>query len=183
MSANKFPSRQSQRGATLVVALLVLVLIMMIGITAVTVSKTQFTLAGNLQFEDAAMNNAEAALASGEAWLTSGSGNYNNAGFTSAGYLNNATKVNYLYPNNVTVDPLTMTWSDSNSLAVTGTSGKQRYYIQQLTINSSLGGTDLSIRQGSFLTQKVNTYVITARGESARGAVKFVQSNYSVLQQ
>lgn len=183
MSANNSLLRRSQRGATLVVALLVLVLIMMIGITAVTVSKTQFTLAGNLQFEDAAMNNAEAALAGGEIWLNTSSANYNNVGFTSAGYLNSTTKVNYLYPNNVTVDPLSMTWSDSNSVALTGTAGKQRYYIQQLSINNSLGGTDLSIRQGSFLTQKVNTYVITARGESARGAVKFVQSNYSVLQQ
>jgi type IV pilus assembly protein PilX len=181
MSPNKL-LRRTQRGATLVVALLVMVLIMMIGITAVTVSKTQFTLAGNLQFEDAAMNNAEAALAAGEAWLNASTDNYNNAGFTSAGYLNNATRVNYLYPSNVTVDPLTMTWSDSNSFAIAGTDGKQRYYIQQLTINNSLGGTDLSIRQGSFLSQKVNTYVITARGESARGAVKFVQSNYSVLQ-
>ncbi len=67
MRRSALPSlRRHQRGATLVVALLILVLIMMIGITAVSTSNTQFRLAGNLQFEDSAMNNAEAAIAKGD---------------------------------------------------------------------------------------------------------------------
>ena len=60
--AARFPGRQG--GATLVIALLILVLIMMIGITAVSTSNTQYKLAGNLQFEDGAMNNAETAITS-----------------------------------------------------------------------------------------------------------------------
>ena len=55
--AARFPGRQG--GATLVIALLILVLIMMIGITAVSTSNTQYKLAGNLQFEDSALNNSE----------------------------------------------------------------------------------------------------------------------------
>ena len=72
------PSRQ--RGATLLIALLVLVLIMMLGITAVSTSNTQFKLAGNIQFEDGALNNAESAVTAAESWLAS-AGNSNNAGF------------------------------------------------------------------------------------------------------
>ncbi len=64
--------RSRQRGATLVVALLILVLIMMIGITAVSTSDTQYKLAGNLQFEDSALNNAEAAVTAAEIWLATG---------------------------------------------------------------------------------------------------------------
>ncbi|MBL8336979.1 MAG: hypothetical protein JNM97_09410, partial [Rhodoferax sp.] len=82
MRRSALPSlRRHQRGATLVVALLILVLIMMIGITAVSTSNTQFRLAGNLQFEDSAMNNAEAAVTAAENWLATGT-NYNNAAFT-----------------------------------------------------------------------------------------------------
>ena len=64
------PARQ--RGATLIVALLILVLIMIIGITAVSTSNTQYKLAGNLQFEDSAINNAETAISSAELWLSTG---------------------------------------------------------------------------------------------------------------
>ena len=66
----RMPARQ--RGATLVIALLVLVLIMMIGITAISTSDTQYKLAGNLQFEDSALNNAEAAVTAAENWLSTG---------------------------------------------------------------------------------------------------------------
>jgi Tfp pilus assembly protein PilX len=62
-----FPGRQ--QGATLVIALLILVLIMMIGITAISTSNTQYKLAGNLQFEDGATNNAETAVTTAENWL------------------------------------------------------------------------------------------------------------------
>ena len=122
-----FPARQ--RGATLVIALLILVLIMMIGITAVSTSDTQFKLAGNLQFEDSALNNAETAVAAAENWLSNGT-NFSNAGFTT---------------------------------------------------DNRLMGSGVGLGKGSSGCNKVNLYQITARGVSARGATKLVQSFYSVL--
>ena len=81
-SGLRFAARQ--KGATLVIALLILVLIMMIGITAVSTSNTQFKLAGNLQFEDSAMNNTESAVSAAENWLSTGT-NYTNAAFVGGG--------------------------------------------------------------------------------------------------
>ena len=111
--AASIPARQ--QGATLVIALLILVLIMMIGITAVSTSNTQFKLAGNLQFEDSALNNAEAAVTAAEVWLAAGT-NHKNAGFTA---YNRAVNPQ-LYPMgrlaglaNPDNSPLTMTWRDS----------------------------------------------------------------------
>ena len=183
------PARQ--RGATLVIALLILVLIMMIGIMAISTSNTQYKLAGNLQFEDSAMNNAEAGIAAAEQWLGTGT-NYNNAGFTSfaAATTPHLKPIGYLAtltaPNN---SPVSMTWSDSNSCSVgsagtpcTGGNTAQRYLIELMSRNNRLQGSSQVVggRTSSGCNQ-VNTYQITARGVSARGATKFVQSFYSVL--
>lgn len=174
------PARQ--RGATLVIALLVLVLIMMIGITAVSTSDTQFKLAGNLQFQDGALNNAETAVTAAENWLATGT-NFSDAGFTSY----DGTKPQLLpigrlagltAPDN---NPLTMVWANANSLAVDGNT-QQRYFIELMSRNNKLQGSSQVVggRTSSGCNQ-VNTYQITGRGASARGATKFVQSYYSVL--
>ncbi len=176
----ELPARQ--RGATLVIALLVLVLIMMIGITAISTSDTQFKLAGNLQFEDSALNNAETAVTAAENWLATGT-NFGDAGFTT--YDNAKPQLlpigrlaGLAAPDN---DALSLTWGDGNSLAVGGNT-RQRYFIEQMSLNNKLQGSSQVIggRTSSGCNQ-VNTYQITGRGTSARGATKFVQSFYSVL--
>ena len=175
----RFAARQ--QGATLVIALLILVLIMMIGITAVSTSNTQFKLAGNLQFEDSALNNAEVAITTAENWLTPAANN--DPGF--AAY-NVATP--HLLPTGYLAalvapanSPLSMTWGNTNSLAVGG-SNAQRYFIELMSRNSRLLGSSAVVGgRASAACNQVNTYLITARGVSARGATKFVQSYYSVL--
>ena len=183
-----FGSRQ--QGSALVMSLLILALIMILGVTAMSTSNTQFKLAGNIQFEDSALNNAEVAIATAEVWLTPAGGapypsssNFRNAAFTtfssSTGYLHPKGHMATLSsPNN---DPLAMVWSDSNSVSVAG-NGNQRYMIELISENSRLQGSNLGLgpRRSSGCNQ-VNTYLITARGLSARGATKFVQSYFSVL--
>ena len=182
---SKLPARQN--GATLVIALLVLVLIMMIGITAVSISNTQYKLAGNLQFEDAAMNNAETAIAAGEAWFNADPNNYKSGGF--ATYASGSTP--YLYPIGssaaIISNPLTAVWSNSNSICVgssdiacTGGKPEQRYVIQMLSANNSLMGSSQAVGgRISAACNRVNTYQIIGRGISARGASKTVVSYYS----
>lgn len=179
-----------QRGATLVIALLILVLIMMIGITAVSTSNTQYRLAGNLQFENSALNNAEAAVTTAENWLSSGN-NARNIGFDAR----NQAVTPQLYPIGGAPNPLTVAeWRDSqedlataNSLRVsdplTGNpNASQRYFIEQMSINNRLQGSSQAVGgRVSAGCNQVNTYLITGRGISARGATKFVQSYYSVL--
>lgn len=186
-SAGSLPGRQA--GATLVIALLILVLIMMIGVTAVSTSDTQYKLAGNLQFEDSALNNAETAVTAAESWLSTGS-NYNSAGFTTY----NRAVAPEIYPIGGAGNPLSMTWRDSvddsataNSVSVTDAltgnrNTSQRYYIELMSRNNRLQGSSQVVggRTSSGCNQ-VNTYQITGRGVSARGATKFVQSFYSVL--
>lgn len=72
MTARPTTSRYRQQGATLIITLVILALIMQLGIAAMLASDTQFRLSGNLQFEDMALNRAEAAIAAGESWLATG---------------------------------------------------------------------------------------------------------------
>lgn len=179
-----FKPGHGQTGSTLIISLIILILLMLLGVTAMKTSDTQFQLAGNLQFEDAAMNNAETAINAAETWLATGT-NFSNAAFTTY----NASAGTYqLYPVGSLAalippanDPLTMTWSDTNSLQVAGNTN-QRYIIELMSTNNTLVGSSVVTGgRASSACNKVNTYRITARGASARGATKFVQSYYSVL--
>jgi type IV pilus assembly protein PilX len=174
------PSRlHAQRGASLAVALVVITVLMLSGVAAFYASGTQFRLAGNLQYLNAALNQTETAVAAAESWLAT-STNFQSAGFTT--YSSSVTPqlypAGYLTTNNI--DPLTMTWTDSNSKKV-DTAGNQRYLIEMLATNKRLQGSDLSIGgRTSTGCSMVNLYRVTARGVSARGAAKTLQSAYSV---
>jgi type IV pilus assembly protein PilX len=175
------PSQSRQQGATLIVALVILVLIMMLGIAAINSSKVQFKLAGNLQFEEVAMNSAETALATGEQWLAT-AGNISNEGFTTY-----ASATAHLHPvghlsglSAPANDPLTMAWDGTSDIQVGNTN--QRYMIELKSLKNRLQGSSLAQgQQKSTTCNEVNTYLITARGRATRGATKFIQSYYSVL--
>lgn len=179
-----------QRGATLVVALIVLVLIMMIGIMAITSSDTQYRLAANLQYEDVSMNNAEMALHDAERWL-SVPANRDDAAFLVA----DATRPHLLpmLPETATAAeraarenlPFTMDWDSAMRVVLPGEAANldvRRYYIEMMSTNSRLRGSSASVGSLAVAScNRVNTYQITARGEAARGANKIVQSYFGVL--
>lgn len=172
--------RHHQQGATLVVTMVILVLITMLGTAAMLASDTQLKLTGNIQFEDVALNRAEAALAAAESWLASHS---EDAGFT---HYNPATPQIYpvgqlagmAAPNNSVLD---MVWSDSNSLAVVPGDDTQRYLIEQVSLHVRPPGSSSVVGdRATTACNAVNTYLVTARGTAARGASKWVQSYYAV---
>lgn len=162
-----------QRGSTLIVSLIILVILMLLGVGAMVVSDTGYKLAGNLQFQDSALNNAETAVAEGEKWLSSGT-NIQDQRFAT-------TAADEIYGLAENPDPLTMSWDNSTSLAVGGNSA-QRYFIDLMSEgNQPLpSGAGIGVRRSSACN-KVNTYRVVGQGTSARGAVRFVESYYSVL--
>lgn len=173
--------RSNQRGATLVIALIFLLLIMMIGIVAMNSSNTQYRLAGNLQFENTAMNNAEAALAAGEQFLAS-AGSFKNPGFTTY-----STTTPQLHPiGHLSAlaapadNPLTMAWNGTSDKQVD--SSNQRYMVEQMSAKTRLLGSSQAVGgHRATACNEVNTYRVTGKGQAPRGGTKFVQSFYSVL--
>ena len=65
---------QAQRGASLAVALVVITVLMLSGVAAFYSSGTQFRLAGNLQYQNAALNQTETAVAATESNQIASSG-------------------------------------------------------------------------------------------------------------
>lgn len=176
---------QHQAGSTLIISLIILVILMLLGVSAMMTSNTQYKLAGNLQFEDAAMNNAEAAVNSAETALATGAIAILDPGFTTAYVSANGPVATGLYPINSGIDPLTLDWPGSggngNAYSVQ-VAGGQRYIIEQMSINNRLAGSSQTVGgRASSGCGQVNTYRITGNGTSARGATKLVQSFYSVL--
>lgn len=166
----------TQRGSTLVISLIILIILMLLGVTAMVTSNTAFKLAGNLQFENNAMNSAEAVLSEVENWLEAGTIDYNHVDFFATPPVTASTTGRY--PRNSGVDPMTMAWNDTNSAAA----GQGRYIIELMSTNSVLIGSSVTVGGPlSYACNRVNTYRITARGTSARGAAKLVQSYFSVL--
>jgi Tfp pilus assembly protein PilX len=171
------PGRQRGASSLFITVILVLV-VMLLGTTAAVLSSTQFKLAGNLQYENVAFNLAEGALASAESWLSTGT-NARKNGFTSYGTDDPALP--HIFPiGHLTADPLTMTWTDSNSLKL-DTVGAQRYLIEKYGADNQPLGTGLD-NGGRPLTgcQKVDVFRITTRGTSAKGTTKLVQTTYSM---
>jgi Tfp pilus assembly protein PilX len=168
-----------QRGASsLFVTVILVLVIMMLGITAAVLSNTQFRLAGNLQFENLAFNQAEGAVANGESWVSTGT-NSKDAGFDA-----HAAGTPHLHPMGYLaasgLDPLTMTWDNSNSLAVAG-DDTRRYLIEKVGADNQVLGSGLGVG-GRLNTacQKVNIFRIAGRGTSVKGTTKIVQSTYTV---
>jgi Tfp pilus assembly protein PilX len=173
-------SPRRQHGITLITTAVILVLVMLLGVSAVMFSRSEFRLAGNLQFRNTALNDAESAVVFAEQWLSSGN-NYLNAGFTAY----DAAGTPHLYPINYMAglaapdnNPLTMDWGNDNSIAV----GNSRYLIERVALNKKLIPTSQNIGANKATgCAQVNIYRIVVRGESSRGTTRFIQSIYSVL--
>ena len=169
---NRNPARGRQQGASLVISMVMLAVLMILGVTAYVASTTQFRMAANLQFQNLAMANAESALATAETWIAA---NYNDAGFTTR-------SAGGLYPDGTAGDPLTMTWDDSTSVKVDA-DGRQRFMIELLVADrvlpsNSIGNCNVYGLSGPC--PRVNVYRLTARGTSILGSVKQVQSVFTV---
>ena len=173
-------TRTPQHGSTLIVAMLMLVVILMIGISAVISSDTQSKLTGNLQFEDVAFNLAEQALATGERIVVAQQSaplpGFTTYSSTTPCYHPIGHMATLSPPNN---DPLTMTWDNSNSCD-DGNGG--RYLIEKISarvlLNSSSHASGGHAGSPPVL---VDTYQITTQGLAARGTSKYLQSYYAVI--
>jgi Tfp pilus assembly protein PilX len=164
-----------QRGASLIVTLVMLGVITAIGISAFVASSSQFRMAANMQFQNVATHNAESALAQAETWIVT---NYGDSGFT--------TRVSGgVYPTGTAPDPLATgtVWDNTTSVRV-DLLGTERYFIELIVAGRKLPANSLSPSACGYGSNapcpSVNLYRITARGSSILGTVKIVQSVFAV---
>lgn len=189
-------SAPTQRGAVLITGLIFLVILMLIGTTAMQGTLLEEKMAGNLRDETLAFQAAEAALRSGERFLEqvtipefnssdglyfyadcwgSESGAGDEAGDT-AGSTGNACA-----PENPATWPAS-DWSDaaktrSVEIETDGVASQPRYFIEQLPNISLMGNSGSAQQSGSLQTASI--FRIVARGVGGNDATAAIlQSTY-----
>lgn len=165
-------SRTREQGASLVTSLILLGVLALMGVAGVMIANTQFRIAGNLQFQSAAMSDAESALAVAENWLPA---NHTHKGFADLGTPG-------LYPLGTAPNPAQMKWDDTTSIRV-DPAGNQRYMIELYLAGRTLPSSSV-VQCNNYGTSapcpKVNVYRIATRGVSRNGATRIVQSMFAV---
>lgn len=162
-----------QRGISMLVVMALLLAIGLMALTGFHLSRGQFQLVGNIQHQELAFTQAEAASAVAEKWLNTGS-NARSPAFTTYDAAQKG-----LYPAGklaaLGLDPATMTWGDGNSIA----SGGSRYLIEQIAKGVKLPGSGLQTGQRkSSSCHAVDLFRVVARSSSVRGSSRMVETFY-----
>lgn len=158
-----------QRGIVLVTGLIFLVILTLLGVTAMQTTILEERMAGNLRDENLAFQAAEAALREGELFLEQ---------ITLPVF--NGTNGLYHHASYPAPDPITWTgWATSArtiNITIQGVASQPRYIIEQLVnIPQASGGSTQQSAQSLTSTM----FRITARGVGgSETAVVFLQSTY-----
>lgn len=165
-------SRSEQKGAVLVVSLMILVILTLVGVTAMATSSLEAVMAGNTQLQTRALANAENTLLTAEAAV-------DNITTTAGAFDWSQTDGYYLFdttnPAN-NINPLLETWAFTSQA---GPTSDERYVVEYVG-NREIPGESIVVNSG---TQTAGSYVyvfrITARSAEANsGALRLVQGIY-----
>lgn len=174
------PPRSTQRGAALIVALVFLLLLTLLGVTAMGTTSLEEKMAGNLKDKDLAFQAAETALIAGEDWISNQLKEpepNNSLGIYE--FDSNAAQwiwntVDWSSTSNLVVYPNTPTQTTAGGLNEIKTQPK--YIIEILAHVPEQGG---SLRLNSTTGSGTTVLRITARGTGGTdNAVAMVQSIY-----
>jgi len=158
-----------QRGIVLVAALIMLLILTLLGVTAMNTTNLQTLMAGNNQFQTLALSQAEATVQSAEAVIENvittkiipaqgfinATGNLNPIDFTTYDWIGNAQYF--------AVDP-------------------SNFYIIEYTGVKNLPSDSFKWINGSSTAgNAINSYRVTTRSTNGRGAVRIVQAIYTTL--
>jgi type IV pilus assembly protein PilX len=164
-----FPGRQ--RGVVLVVALVILLMMAMIGVTSLQGTGLQQRMSNNLRDATVALQTAETALRVAELSIT---GLTNTAAFTTTGPY---------YTQGNAPNPLSSaTWSGAGTVTATGSYGSARapqYFIELEGLFSPFNGTASSIASyGQGNGNLTTVFRIVARGTGGTGTSQVILEEF-----
>jgi len=167
----KLCSPVHQRGVVLIVALLVLLIMAMIGVTSLQGTGLQQRMSNNLRDSTVALQTAETALRVAEVYIT---GLANTTGFTAAGPY---------YTQGNAPNPLTSsTWTGGGVVTATGTYGSAvapQYFIEMEGLFSPLNGTASSISSyGQGNGNATTVFRIVSRGTGGTGGSQVILEEF-----
>jgi len=152
-----------QSGAALALSLVAMAILTIIGIAAMNSTLLQMLLAGNMQFQNRALVNSENTLLTAERVAQTLP---LQTSYSTAGEYNMAVDGEK--------DPLTMSWSGSDSVAASD--ANNRYLLEHAGAQTIAGNSVAWGPKSTGVTVKMVR--VTAHSEGTKGAVRMVQSIY-----
>ena len=168
--------KQTQRGAALFMALIFLLILTILGVFGMNIARMENMMAGNNQFQSAALNNAELILTIAEQDVDNLLGTATPFG----GYYYNRTGMD---PDATIIDPSILNWEGAFTFATymppDGSDEKKfRYVIEYAGPEVVPGNSTDSCAEDPDGDACVHTFLVTAQNDTSRGAKRTVQSVY-----
>ena len=171
LTKSKTQSISRQRGLALVMSLVILLVLTLLGVTAMNTSNLQILMTGNSQYQTTALNKAESVLRTAEDVISDFIGTPG-ATYPASGYYN-------IPGGAAPIDLATFDWDDANVILIPGEPSK---YIIEFTGTEELDSASKAWRQDQgIIGDDVSVFRITARTPSTRGAVRYVQSIFVTI--
>lgn len=159
-----------QQGLALVMSLVILLVLTLLGITAMNTSSLQILMTGNSQYQTTALNDAEDVMRTAEDLVSNFVG-VAGATYPATGYYN-------IPSGDAAIDLASFDWADN---AKTISSGSSRYIIE-FTGTQELNSASKAWRQDQGIVgDDVSVFRITARTPSTRGAMRYLQAIFVTL--
>ena len=160
-----------QRGAALIVSLLILTVMTLIGVTAMSQSGLETLMAGNLQLQTSAMAGAENALSQSEK-------DVNRIVSDTTGFdFDDNTDGFYRFDRNNPIDPVTLIQSGSGFETLAGNTPPERYIIEYLGPRAVPGESIVIGRETPSTGREVHLFRNTALSfNDDNGTRRLVQS-------
>ena len=156
------PSRQ--KGAALFMALIFLLILTILGVFGMNISRMENMMAGNNQFQTAALSNSELAVDAAERDLVD--------------MVGGAKKPCY-YPTATLVDPSPLNWIGITTCTYTPPDGPDARYIVEYVGEGIDDDCDKSLGKGESKAGCIHyDFLVTAQAETSRGAKRTVQTVY-----
>ena len=162
------PTMSRQRGVSLIVAMVMLIVLTLIGVSSMNTAIVELKMASSMQQQSVALNRADELLRDGEQDIDTIVGNPAAFDFTTAG------DGYYVAADNI--DVFDLSWSGLNPIE--GDTENDVYVTEYLGPKAIPGESVKVSTDGRIVGGAVHTFRITGRSAAGKGALRLAQSLY-----
>ena len=160
----------SQRGVSLVIAMVMLLVLTLIGVSSMNTAIVELKMAGSMQQQGVALNRADEALRMGEEDVL--------AIVTNPAAFKFATGGDGYYVNADNINVYNIDWPAQGLNTIPGANADDAYVVEYLGVKGIPGETQKISTDGRIIGGAVHTFRITSRSEAGKSALRLVQSLY-----
>jgi len=165
------PGRNSQRGVSILVALVMLLVLTLIGVSSMNSSIVELKMASSMQQQGIALNRAEELLRVGETNIDTIITNPAAFDFAAAG--------DGYYITADAIDVYQIDWPTQGLVSIKPDANVDDTYVLEYLGAKPIPGESVKIAtDGRIVGGAVHTFLITTRSVAGKGAVRLVQSIY-----